>query len=126
MDPRIEHRLSRTRRHFFGQSARGIGAVALGGLLAADGIAADGAGGGAELMGGLKGLPHFAPRAKRIIYLFQSGGPSQIDLFDYKPAMDKVRGQDLPDSIRQGQRLTGMSSNQKSFPVANSIYKFKR
>jgi hypothetical protein len=126
MDPRIEYRLSLTRRHFFGQSARGIGAVALGGLLAADGVAASGSGGGAERIGGLKGLPHFAPKAKRIIYLFQSGGPSQIDLFDYKPEMDKVRGQDLPDSIRQGQRLTGMSSGQKSFPIANSIYKFER
>ncbi len=126
MDPRIEHQRSLTRRHFFGQSARGIGAVALGGLLAADGFATDAVGGGAELIGGLKGLPHFAPRAKRIIYLFQSGGPSQIDLFDYKPEMDKLRGQDLPDSIRQGQRLTGMSSNQASFPVANSIYKFER
>ena len=67
---------------------------------------------------------HFAPKAKRIIYLFQSGAPSQMDLFDPKPQMEKRRGQDLPASIRQGQRLTGMTSGQKTFPVAPSMFKF--
>src|SRR5882762_1713925 len=68
-------------------------------------------------------LPHFKPRAKRVIYLFQSGAPSQMDLFDYKPKLADLRGKDLPDSIRKGQRLTGMTSTQSSFPVARSIFK---
>ena len=70
--------------------------------------------------------PHFAPRAKRIIYLFQSGGPSQLDLFDHKPALQDRNGQELPDSIRQGQRLTGMSGNQASLPMAGAQFKFER
>ncbi len=74
--------------------------------------------------GRLPGFPHVPPKAKRIIYLFQSGAPSQMDLFDPKPAMDDRHGQDLPDSIRQGQRLTTMTSGQKNFPVAPSIFKF--
>ncbi|MFN0018282.1 MAG: DUF1501 domain-containing protein [Pirellulaceae bacterium] len=69
-------------------------------------------------------LPHFKPRAKRVIYLFQSGAPSQMDLFDYKPKLADLRGTELPDSIRQGQRLTGMTSRQSSFPVAPSKFKF--
>jgi hypothetical protein len=76
--------------------------------------------------GGLTGLPHFASKAKRIIFLHQSGGPSQMDLFDYKPALNKLQGSELPDSIRRGQRITGMTSGQSSFPVARSIYKFKQ
>ncbi len=70
--------------------------------------------------------PHFAPRAKRIIYLFQSGGPSQLDLFDHKPALQDRNGQELPDSVRQGQRLTGMSGNQASLPMAGAQFKFQR
>ncbi|MGI9430179.1 MAG: DUF1501 domain-containing protein [Bythopirellula sp.] len=114
MNPLIENLLLENRRHFFARTARGIGAAALGSLL---GSAPNNAGGAAH---------HFAPRAKRVIYLFQSGGPSQMDLFEHKPAMDRMRGIELPDSVRMGQRLTGMTSNQKSFPVANSIYKFRR
>ena len=116
MDPRIEFARELTRRHFFSRSARGIGAAALGSLLASEAAPADAA----------SRLPHFAAKAKRIIYLFQSGGPSQLDLFDYKPRMDLRRGEELPESIRNGQRLTGMSSGQVSFPVANSIYQFRR
>jgi hypothetical protein len=71
-------------------------------------------------------LPHFAPRAKRVIYLFQSGAPSQLDLFDYKPQLKELAGTELPDSIRQGQRLTGMTSRQASFPIAASKYRFAR
>lgn len=72
-------------------------------------------------------LPHFAPKAKRVIYLFQSGGPSQLELFDYKPLLTKMRGQELPASIRDGQRLTGMTSDQKSFPLVGSgLYDFKQ
>jgi hypothetical protein len=72
----------------------------------------------------IAGLPHHAPKAKRVIYLFQHGGPSQLDLFDHKPALEKVRGQDLPDSIRMGQRLTGMTAYQATFPTAPSIFNF--
>src|SRR5882724_5100086 len=76
--------------------------------------------------GGLPDLPHFAPKAKRVIYLHQSGAPSQIDLFDYKPALNKLHGTELPASIRNGQRITGMTSGQASFPVAKSIFKFSQ
>lgn len=72
------------------------------------------------------GKPHFTPKAKRIIYLYQSGGPSQLELFDHKPILNKMHGQELPDSVRQGQRLTGMSGNQSSLPLTKSIYKFKQ
>jgi hypothetical protein len=71
-------------------------------------------------------LPHFAPKAKRVIYLFQSGAPSQLDLFDHKPKLASLRGSELPESIRQGQRLTGMTSSQASFPVAPSLFGFKQ
>src|SRR5262245_7383758 len=70
--------------------------------------------------------PHFAPKAKRVIYLFQSGAPSQIDLFDHKPKLADLRGTELPDSVRKGQRLTGMTSRQESFPVAPSKFVFKQ
>src|SRR5207248_776142 len=108
-----------TRRHFFSRGATGIGIAALGSLLAQEGLAAD-----ASATGGLPGLPHFAPKAKRVIYLHQSGGPSQLDLFDYKPSLSKQLGVDLPQSIRMGQRITGMTSGQSTLPVAPSIYKF--
>jgi hypothetical protein len=80
----------------------------------------------AQAAGGLAGLPHFPPKAKRIIYLFMSGGPSQIDLLDYKPRLKELQATDLPDSIRKGQRLTGMTAAQGSFPVASSIFKFQQ
>ena len=104
-----------TRRHFFGRSAYGLGAIALSKLL------------GDELpRGGLPGLPHFAPKAKRVIYLFQSGAPSQIELFDYKPKLQQLRGTDLPDSVRQGQRLTAMTATQSSFPIVPSTFSFRQ
>ena len=118
MHPIIEQQLLQTRRQFFGRSATGIGAAALGSLMRADGQTAEAA---SSLP-----LPHFAPRAKRVIYLFQSGGPSQIDTFDYKPSMAAMRGKDLPESIRNGQRLTGMTSGQDRFPIANSIFNFRQ
>ena len=101
-----------TRRHFFSRSSTGIGIAALGSLLAQDGFAA------AETnsTGGLPGLPHFAPKAKRVIFLHQSGGPSQMDLFDYKPTLDKLSGTELPGSVRMGQRITGMTSGQSALP----------
>jgi Protein of unknown function (DUF1501) len=114
MDPRLEYQLRLTRRQFFGVTAGGIGAVALATLLSEDLHAAD----------GLPGFPHFPPSAKRVIYLFQSGAPSQMDMFDYKPKLNDLRGSELPDSIRMGQRLTGMTATQASFPVAPPIFKF--
>ncbi|MEO7653307.1 MAG: DUF1501 domain-containing protein [Bryobacteraceae bacterium] len=114
MEPTQEQRLLLTRRHFFSRSATGLGAAALSSLLST----------GANAAAGLTGLPHFAPKAKRVIYLFQHGAPSQLDLFDYKPALQKVRGVDLPESVRMGQRLTGMTSYQATFPTAPSIFKF--
>jgi hypothetical protein len=122
MNPIQEHIDVITRRHFFGRSAVGLGTAALASLLPSQGRAA------AELSptGGLPGLPHFAPKAKRAIYLFTNGGPSQMDLFDYKPAMAKMFDKDLPESIRMGQRLTTMTSGQTRFPVAPSKYKFQQ
>ena len=76
--------------------------------------------------GGILKAFHVAPKAKRVIYLFMSGGPSQLDLFDYKPLLNQMNGQDLPESVRMGQRLTGMSANQATLPLAGSIFKFAR
>jgi hypothetical protein len=101
----------------------GLGSLALGSLLDRGAARGESVRSAAEL-GGLSGLPHFAPRAKRVIYLLQSGAPSQLDLFDYKPAIQEKRGIELPDSVRMGQRITTMTSGQKSLPVAPSIFKF--
>jgi hypothetical protein len=112
-----------TRRSFFGRTATGIGAAALAQLLGGD-LAAKQE--DASALGGLAGLPHFAPKAKRVIYLFMSGGPSQMETFDYKPGLAGIAGKELPESIRGGQRLTGMTSTQKSFPVVGSKFAFAR
>jgi uncharacterized protein (DUF1501 family) len=118
MQPLHDFQRQMTRRSFFGRSATSVGTAALATLLARDGLRADDAKpDNAKSVGGLPGLPHFAPRAKRVIYLFQSGGPSHLELFDYKPELKKLHSTELPDSIRMGQRLTGMTSGQKSFPV---------
>lgn len=117
-----EVKLSMTRRAFFSRTSGGIGLAALASLLNPDLFAA-----GSEInpkTGGLVGLPHFAPKAKRVIFLHQSGAPSQIELFDYKPALDRFHDSELPGSVRMGQRITGMTSGQDSFPVARSIFKF--
>jgi hypothetical protein len=111
--------LGHTRRQFFRRSATGLGAVALASLLRPSLWASDPA-------GPLPGRPHFAPRAKRVIYLFMHGGPSQLDLFDHKPALRARHGQDLPESVRGTQRLTGMTSGQKAFPVTSSVFNFAR
>lgn len=110
MDPHLL-----TRRYFFGKAAAGLGTAALASLLQAD-----------ESGGAMPGIPHFPPTAKRVIYLFQSGAPSQMDLFDYKPRLRDLAKTELPDSIRGGQRLTGMTSGQTSFPVAPSIFPFQQ
>ena len=115
------------RRTFLTRSAAGLGWLALQTLLAEQAVGSPGSRlDQRQHEGGLPGLPHFPPKAKRIIYLFQSGAPSQMDLFDYKPHLTKHRGQNLPDSIRMGQRLTGMTSGQKNFPVAPTIFPFKQ
>jgi uncharacterized protein DUF1501 len=118
MDPRFEHSINLTRRHFLGRAGVGLGAVALADLLHQDLLAQ------ATETGGLPDLPHFAPKAKRVIYLFQVGGPSQLDLYDYKPQLVKRQGTDLPDSVRGTQRLTGMTAAQTAFPIAPSIFQF--
>lgn len=120
MDPILERGLLQARRHFLGRSATGIGAAALASLLGSDSSAASTS---TEDVGVL-GQPHFAPKAKRIIYLFMSGAPSQLDMYDYKPKMDELFDTELPDSIRMGQRLTTMTSGQTRFPIAPSLFKF--
>ena len=102
------------RRYFFGKASAGLGVAALSSLLHA------------EEGGGVVGIPHFPPTAKRVIYLFQSGAPSQMELFDYKPRLTELIGTELPDSIRSGQRLTGMTAGQTSFPVVPSLFRFEQ
>jgi hypothetical protein len=125
MNPVNEYKLRLTRRQFFARNIIGIGigipALAL--LLNREGFAAEPAD---PKTGGLPGLPHFAPKAKRVIFLHQSGAPSQMELFDYKPKLQKLHGTELPDSVRRGQRITGMTSGQSSFPVAAPIFKFNQ
>ena len=115
-----------TRRHFFGQGAFGVGAAALASLLPSSILTPGSAHANSVAAGGLPELPHFAPTAKRAIYLHMNGGPSQMDLFDYKPKMADMFDVDLPESIRAGQRLTTMTSGQTRFPLAPSIYKFRQ
>src|SRR5262245_2168662 len=117
----LQHELLLTRRHFFGRTAVGIGTIALASLVNDDLFAAP-----AEGVDGQPGSPHFPAKAKRVIYLFQSGAPSQMDLFDHKSKLDDLRGTDLPESIRKGQRLTGMTATQATFPVAPSRFRFTR
>src|SRR5688500_13113369 len=117
-----ENQLALTRRHFFGHTATGLGVAALASLLNDDLRADPPASDNPDR--GLPGLPHFAPKARRVIYLFRSGAPSQMDLFDYKPRLRALRGTELPASIRMGQRLTGMTATQESFPVAPSRFRF--
>jgi hypothetical protein len=123
--PDKELKLAMTRRHFFGLASTGIGTAALASLLTPEAFAA-GTLPDAAANGGLAGLPHFPPTAKRVIFLHQSGGPSQMDLFDYKPQLKKYQGSELPASVRMGQRITGMTSGQKTLPVASSIFNFKQ
>jgi len=117
----LETGLNVNRRHFLSKLSLGVGSVALGSLLLPDLFK----GSQEEQMDKIiSGLPHFAPKAKRVIYLFQNGAPSQLDLFDYKPMLNKRHGEDLPESIRKGQRLTGMTAGQAHFPLAGSKFKF--
>ena len=108
-----------SRRELLAQAGRGIGSVALASMLGDSRLFAEG-------MGGLPTLPHFRPKARRAIWLFPAGAPSQLDTWDYKPKLHEMFGKDLPGSIRGNQRLTTMTSGQKSFPVAPSLFKFSQ
>ena len=123
----FERALLENRRQFFGRAARslmsGLGLASLASLLDGDRALAT-LGGGTSRAGGLAGIPHFAPKAKRVIYLFMSGAPSQIDLWDHKPKLHDLFDTDLPESIRMGQRLTTMTSGQARFPIAPSKFAF--
>ncbi len=108
-----------SRRRFLSQFGMGLGGIALADLMASSA-------GAKTTDAGVLGAQHFPAKAKRVIYLFMSGAPSQIDLFDYKPLLNEQHGVELPDSVRKGQRLTGMSGNQASLPLAGSPFKFKQ
>src|SRR5215203_5690207 len=115
----LEHGLNMNRRKFLSKLSIGLGSAALGSLLIPDLFS------NSETEEGLiTGLPHFAPKAKRVIYLFQNGAPSQLESFDYKPLLTKMQGKDLPAEIRMGQRLTGMTSNYDKFPLVGSKFSF--
>ncbi len=120
MDPIEQHVQHLTRRQLLARGRGCLGAAALASLLGKESSAKSASN------PGLAGLPHFPGTAKRVIYLFMAGGPSHIDLFDYKPAMRKIHGTELPESIRNGQRITGMTSGQKEFPCVAPMFEFKR
>jgi len=120
----MNRRLMMTRRHFFGRAAGGVGAAALGALLNPGLLSSFATEPGPSEFP--LGKPHFAPKAKRVIYLFMAGGPSQLDLFDYKPALEKLHQTELPESVRMGQRITTMTSGQKSLPVVKSLFQFSQ
>ena len=121
-----ERKYSMNRRAFLAKSAIGIGSAALISLFGCSDSSSSAPEQMIRSIGGALGDLNFAPTAKRVIYLFQSGGPSQLELFDYKPLLDKMRGKDLPAEVRMGQRLTGMSSGQESFPMVGSPYAFSQ
>ena len=123
MVPLTPASLSMTRRYFFGRTATGIGTAALASLLNS-GLQQNSVGAETQTRPGVLQAPHHAPTAKRVIYLFMSGAPSQMDLFDYKPTLVDLFDKDLPNSVIDGQRLTTMTSGQTRFPIAPSIYKF--
>ena len=114
--------LPTTRRALLQQFGMGLGGIAAADMLSRDGAIAAEAGSVAST--GVVNPTHHAPKAKRVIYLFQAGGPSQLETWDYKPLLNKKQGEPLPDSVRQGQRLTGMSGNQALLPLAGSMFKF--
>lgn len=116
----VEEGLNHNRRKFLSRLSLGVGSLALGSLLVPDLFT--GKSEAEEAM--MHALPHFAPKAKRVIYLFQNGAPSQLESFDYKPELIKRMGEELPESIRGTQRLTGMTAGQSSFPLVGSNYKF--
>lgn len=120
MNPFFERDLRLSRRQLFGKAATGVGALALMGLLAEDGLAQT------QKKPGLPGIPHFPAKAKRVIVLWQGGAPSQVDLFDHKPHLEKMRLQELPESVRKGKRLSTMTSGQGKYPILPAIKPFKQ
>ncbi len=116
----MEYNLNLNRRRFLSKLSLGLGSVALGSLMIPDLFRRS----GEEAEAFVPGVPHFAPKAKRVIYLSQNGAPSQLESFDYKPKLREMMGMELPESIRRGQRLTGMTSGQSSFPLVGSYYDF--
>ncbi len=130
MDPLKEIERTLTRRQLFGKTALGVGTAALHSLLSTGAFASTGLRLLPEIQRvprhGLPGFPNFTPKAKRVIVLYMNGGPSQLDLWDYKPSLAERYNEDLPNSIRNGQRLTTMSSGQARFPIAPSKFKFKK
>lgn len=122
MNPFFERDLRLSRRQFFGRAANGIGSIALMSLLAGEGLASPQRRG----IPGLKGVPHFKPKAKRMIVLWQGGAPSQVDLFDYKPGLEKHRLEELPESIRKTSRLSTMTSDQGKYPILPAIKPFRQ
>jgi hypothetical protein len=128
MDPLLEHQLAMTRRYFFSRSATGLGAAALASLVKPDLFAADNRPADPTALQTLGELPklHHLPKAKRVIWLFMADGPSQLDLWDYKPKLGEFFDKDLPESVRQGQRITTMTSGQSRLPVAPSTFKFSQ
>lgn len=108
------------RRHFLSKASLSLGGLGLASLLSPKSLL------GSTRTPGPEDFRHIAPKAKRVIYLFQSGGPSQLELFDYKPTLRQMNGEELPESVRNGQRLTGMTSGQKNFPLAGSIFNFNQ
>jgi len=112
-----DSQIAHTRRYFLSKAAgAGLGVASLATLLNRS----------AQAVEPLAAFPNFRPRAKRVIYLFQSGGPPQMDLYDYKPHLEKVHGDEVPESVFNGQRLTGMTAGQSSFPAAKSVFKFEQ
>ncbi|MDB6074717.1 MAG: hypothetical protein JWO89_2357 [Verrucomicrobiaceae bacterium] len=125
MNPLREFQIQQTRRQFFGNVGLRAGNVALASLLGSEMMASAGGAGG-DVHPPLPELPHFAARAKRLIYLHMNGGPSQLDMWDYKPGLKAQFDKDLPDSIRNGQRITTMTSGQARLPVAPSMFNFQQ
>ncbi len=128
MHPVAENRLHTTRREFFGRAACGAGTAALAALLSRDGLAAGS--GAAEVgdprRGGLPGLPHFPPRAKHVIYLFQNGAPTHVELFDYKPALTQMHGKPVPESTFAGKRFSTMTGNPQGKLLLGPIEPFQQ
>src|SRR5437660_7900302 len=124
MNPLTDNRRHITRRALLGRTATGIGTAALAYLLGGEILSAAPTTSPVAAMGGLPGFPNFAPKAKRVIYLFQNGAPSHVDLFDYKPKLREWHGKEIPPEIQGGKRLSTMTSGQKARPVLAEITKF--
>ncbi|MCP3692468.1 MAG: DUF1501 domain-containing protein, partial [Planctomycetaceae bacterium] len=126
LDPTTRIAQQQSRRYFLDRMATGLGSLGLASLLNESLFGADPNAQPRNAIGGLTSLPHYRPKAQRVIYLFQSGGPAQMDLYDYKPELKDKRGQEVPRSVYPDERKTTMTSAQASFPVAPSAFRFKQ